>query len=67
VPVARSNYLRSTPFPMAFAPGRTYAGWLWLGPESRLHALPGASLHLADLATDGYRTIGDLDVPLSLC
>jgi hypothetical protein len=67
MPVTRSDYLRSTPFPMAFAPGRTYSGWLWLGPSSKLHALPGASLHFADLATDGYRTIGDLDVPVSLC
>jgi len=67
MPVARSDYARSTPFPMAFAPGRSYSGWLWLGPETRLHGLAGSSLHLAGLATDGYRTIGDLDVPVSLC
>jgi hypothetical protein len=67
MPVARSDYQRSTPLPMAFAPGRTYAGWLWLGPETRLRGLANASLHLADLATDGYRTTGDLDVPLTLC
>jgi thiosulfate reductase cytochrome b subunit len=66
-PVARSDYSRSTQFPMVFAPGRTYSGWLWLGPESRLHALAGSSLHLQDLATDGYRTIGNLDVPVALC
>jgi hypothetical protein len=66
-PVARSDYRRSTPLPMAFAPGRTYTGWLWLGPETRLHGLAGASLHLADLATDGYRNIGDLDLPVVLC
>lgn len=67
VPVTRSDYPRSTPLPMAFAPGRTYSGWLWLGPETRLHGLARPTLHLADLATDGYRTIGDLDVPISLC
>jgi hypothetical protein len=66
-PVARSDYRRSTQLPMAFAPGRTYSGWLWLGPESQLHALAGSSLHLQDLATDGYRTIGNIDVPLILC
>jgi hypothetical protein len=67
MPVARSNYGRSTPLPMGFAPGRTYSGWLWLGPESRLRSLASPSLHFADLATDGYRTIGDLDMPVSLC
>jgi len=66
-PQARSDYRRSTQFPMAFAPGRTYSGWLRLGPESRLHALSGSSLHLQDLATDGYRAIGGIDVPLILC
>jgi thiosulfate reductase cytochrome b subunit len=67
MPVVRSDYGRSTPLPMAFAPGRTYSGWLWLGPETRLHGLAGPSLRLADLATDGYRTVGDLDVPVALC
>jgi hypothetical protein len=67
MPVTRSDYRRSTPLPLAFAPGRTYSGWLWLGPETRLHGLAGPTLHLADLATDGYGTVGDLDVPISLC
>jgi hypothetical protein len=29
--------------------------------------LAGPTLDLADLATDGYGTVGDLDVPISLC
>ena len=66
-PVSRSDYRRSTPMPMTFAPGSVYAGWLWIGPETKLHDLPDASLYLRDLATDGYQRIGDLELPVNLC
>jgi hypothetical protein len=63
--VATSDFDRSTPFPLAFAPGHSYDGWLFLGlPKRSLH---DAQIHFRDLAADGYSTIGDLSIRTAFC
>lgn len=63
--VTTSDYDRSTPLPLAFAPGHSYDGWLFFPPPGRQLAAP--VIHFRDLAADGYRTIGDLSIRTSLC
>ena len=62
-----SDFLRSTPFPMAFAARSTYTGWLWLGPAPRLQGLTDPTLYMPDVAADGYRQIGALVIRTPLC
>ena len=60
--VATSDFRRSTPFPLAFKPGHSYEGWLFLGRPARM-----TSVRFRDLAADGYQTIGDLSIRTALC
>ena len=63
--VATSDFNRSTPFPLAFAPGHQYEGWLLFArPE---HPLAGPTIYFRDLAAAGYSTIGDLAIPTRSC
>ena len=63
--VATSDFNRSTPFPLAFAPGHQYDGWLFLGAPQ--HRLTSPTIYFRDLATAGYSTIGDLSIRTDLC
>ena len=63
--VATSDFNRSTPFPLAFAQGHQYDGWLFLGKPQ--HRLTSPTLHFRDLAAAGYSTIGDLSIRTDLC
>ena len=63
--VTTSQYERSTPLPLAFAPGHSYDGWLFFARPSRLPADP--VIRFRDLAADGYRTIGDLSIRTGFC
>ena len=65
--VATSGYNLSTPFPMALSPATVTAGWLWLGPRSRLASAGSITLRFRDIATDGYRSIGTVDIATPLC
>lgn len=60
-----SQYERSTPLPLAFAPGHSYYGWLFFPQPSHQPADP--VIHFRDLAADAYQTIGDLSIRTSLC
>jgi hypothetical protein len=65
---AIGDYLKSTRLPGDLDPGQTVIGWLYLPLDpARLHA--GDSLHVRfqDVAVEGYRKVGDinLDVPLT--
>ncbi|HEV2217426.1 MAG TPA: hypothetical protein VGV88_07625 [Candidatus Dormibacteraeota bacterium] len=63
--VATSDFNRSTPFPLAFAPGHRYDGWLFLGQPR--HHLANPTIYFRDLAAAGYSTIGDLSIRTDLC
>jgi hypothetical protein len=63
--VATSDFNRSTPLPLAFAPGHQYGGWLFLGKP--LHSLASPAIYFRDLAAAGYSTIGDLSIRTDLC
>jgi len=63
--VATSRYERSTPLPLAFAPGHSYDGWLFFARPGQHLADP--VIHFRDLAADGYQAIGDLSIRTSLC
>lgn len=63
--VTTSRYERSTPLPLAFAPGHVYDGWLFFARPSRHVADP--VIHFRDLAAGGYQTIGDLSIQTSFC
>ncbi|HEX9526421.1 MAG TPA: hypothetical protein VF951_02910, partial [Streptosporangiaceae bacterium] len=63
--VATSDFNRSTQFPLAFAPGHQYDGWLFLGTPQ--HRLTSPTIHFRDLAAAGYSTIGDLSIRTDLC
>jgi len=65
--VTTSDYRRSTPFPENLKPAFSYSGWLWLGPSSRLQGLKASRVVLKNVAVDGYRTIGDLEIPTAIC
>ena len=65
--VATSGYSHSTPFPMTLPPGRDISGWLWLGPRTRLAFTGPVTVQFRDIATDGYRSIGTVDIPTALC
>ncbi len=58
--VATSNYLNSTPFPVALAARTTYTGWLLIGPDAKVGGKTGRSQFLRDLAAD-------LEIPTPLC
>ena len=60
--VAISDFNRSTPLPLAFAPGHSYDGWLFFGRPKQV-----TSIRFRDLAADGYTTIGDLSIRTALC
>lgn len=64
---AIGDYLKSTHLPGALDPGQAVTGWLYIPLDpARLHS---GSLHVRfqDVAVDGYRMVGDinLDVPLT--
>jgi hypothetical protein len=63
--VATSDFNRSTPFPLAFAPGHQYDGWLFLGAPQ--HRLTSPTIYFRDLAAAGYSTTGDLSIRTDLC
>ena len=63
--VATSDFNRSTPFPLAFAPGHIYDGWLFLGRPKQ--PLSNPTIYFRDLAAAGYSTIGDLSIRADLC
>jgi hypothetical protein len=63
--VGTSDFNRSTPFPLAFAPGHSYEGWLFFGRPNRDVFAP--VVYFRDLAADGYNTIGDLAIPTGHC
>jgi hypothetical protein len=63
--VATSNFNRSTAFPLAFAPGHQYDGWLFFGRPQ--HPLASPAIYFRDLAAAGYSTIGDLSIRTDLC
>jgi hypothetical protein len=63
--VATSDFNRSTPLPLAFAPGHQYDGWLFLGQPP--HPLTSPAIYFRDLAAAGYSTIGDLSIRTDLC
>jgi hypothetical protein len=65
--VAVSDFRRSTPFPVSLAPGRSYTGWLWLGPATTLRGHADPRLVFKDLAADSYTKIGDLVISTPLC
>jgi hypothetical protein len=65
--VTTSDYRRSTPFPDILKPGFSYSGWLWLGPSARLQRLNTTRVVLKNVATDGYKTVGDLEILTALC
>ena len=60
--VATSDFNRSTRFPLAFAPGHSYEGWLFIGRPKHV-----TSVRFRELAADQYRTIGDLSIQTALC
>ena len=63
--VATSDFNRSTQFPLAFAPGHQYDGWLFLGTPQ--HRLTSPTIYFRDFAAAGYSTIGDLSIRTDLC
>ena len=63
--MATSDFNRSTPFPVAFAPGHHYDGWLFLGRPPR--SLTSPAIYFRDLAAAGYSTVGDLSIRTDLC
>ena len=65
VHVATSDFNRSTPFPLAFAPGHSYDGWLFFGRPKGDVVAP--VVYFRNLAADGYTTIGDLAIPTRPC
>jgi len=65
--IAVSDYARSTPFPVSIQPGSEQSGWLWLGPSNRIAGHAGITVAFRQIATDGYRSIGDVVIPTALC
>jgi len=63
--VTTSDFNRSTQFPLAFAPGHQYDGWLFLGTPQ--HRLTSPTIYFRDFAAAGYSTIGDLSIRTDLC
>ena len=63
--VTTSQYERSTPLPLAFAPGHSYDGWLFFARVNHQPADP--VIRFRDLAADGYKQIGDLSMRTALC
>jgi hypothetical protein len=63
--VSTSDFNRSTAFPLAFAPGHRYDGWLFLGRPQ--HRLTSPAIYFRDLAAAGYTTVGDLSIRTNLC
>jgi len=64
--VAHGDYSRSTRLPGDIDPGQTVTGWVFL-PLDPSHLRPGVmSLRFADVALNGYRTVGDLELRVQL-
>ncbi len=65
--LATSDYARSSALPLAIRGGSQVTGWLWFGPRSRLPASGQVTVRFVNVATDGYRAIGDVSMSTSLC
>jgi 4-amino-4-deoxy-L-arabinose transferase-like glycosyltransferase len=62
---ATSDYARGTPFPLAFQPGFQVTGWLWFGARDRVPTT--GQVRFNEIATNDYRSIGDIVIPTPLC
>lgn len=65
--LATSGYSHSTPFPMSIPAGQQVSGWLWFGTHARVAGLTTATVRFRAVATDGYRSIGDISISTALC
>ena len=62
---ATGQYLKSTQLPGDIDPGQTLKGWLYVPLDpSQLHAGRTLQLTFRDVATDGYRTVGDIIITI---
>jgi hypothetical protein len=64
---AIGDYLKSTHLPGDLDPGQTVTGWLYIPLDPvHLHAGDSLNVRFQDVAVDGYRKVGDinLDVPV---
>lgn len=62
---AAGQYLKSTQMPGDIDPGQTLKGWLYVPLDpSELRAGRTLQLRFRDVATDGYRTVGDIVVSI---
>jgi len=65
--LATSGYARSTPLPMTLAPGKVLTGWLWFGPQGRVPRNTLLTVRFRDVASNGYRAVGDVVISAPLC
>lgn len=64
---ASGEYFLSSHLPGDIDPGQTVAGWLFI-PLDTADLYPGARLHIRfpNVAVNGYRTVGDIQLDVSL-
>jgi hypothetical protein len=63
---AIGDYLMSTHLPGDLDPGQTVTGWLFVPLDpARMHG-GELRLHFSDVAVNGYRTIGDIDLVVAV-
>jgi hypothetical protein len=65
--LATSGYSHSTPFPMTLPPGQQISGWLWFGPRTRLGGARSVTVSFRNVATNNYESIGDINIPITVC
>lgn len=65
--IAYGDYWRSTRLPGDIDPGQTVTGWVLIALDpSHLRAGNPVSLRFADVAVNGYRTVGDIELHANL-